>query len=77
MDTGEKITRDYVKRLLGEEATKLFKEIDSKKTKDYKKAVEFYGPDILNDSFDDFITFKAYDETVKRDSTRSMSGEKL
>ncbi|ODV95339.1 hypothetical protein PACTADRAFT_3041 [Pachysolen tannophilus NRRL Y-2460] len=77
-EDGKVIDKNYVSQLFKEESNKLLNEIsDYQVKKDYKKAIEFYKPDVLNENFDEFLTFKLYDEVTRRDVSRSVSAQKL
>ncbi|MEO8749375.1 MAG: malate synthase A [Allobranchiibius sp.] len=64
-DTGEKVTRPLVQRLLGEESERLRGEVSAERFEQYNRpALGLISDLCLNDHFVDFLTLPAYEHVI-------------
>jgi len=72
-DTGVVITKDYVKKLLGEEYAKLVQ--GARPGNKFKQALDYFAPEAAAEKYSDFVTTLIYDEVTT--VGRAIPGEKL
>ncbi|KAG7192393.1 ATP-binding mismatch repair protein [Scheffersomyces spartinae] len=72
-DAGQKVTKDYVRRLLNEEYGKLVKA--AKPGNKFKQALAYFEPEATGETYSDFLTTLIYDDITT--IGRPVSAEKL
>ncbi|CDK27523.1 unnamed protein product [Kuraishia capsulata CBS 1993] len=77
LNSGKQISVDLVKGFLDSEFESLTKGLDSRKRASFDKAKELFSADVFGNTFEEFITLRAYDEIVKNDSKRAVSASKI